>query len=199
MNFRNELSVNEKLARQAVGNDTNAVFTPASDLNADENVQKAKAAKFNDEVDRLAEKFDSHIKDIHDACEKLAQDMNHVDIMPMNTYVLVSPFKTNPFQRIEKHGAIITDLGGMTPEYKSNESGKIEEEKQFINVGIVMETGIDCRFVKPGDMVFWSVNSETPVPFYKFGFKVVSEQRIIAVANEGLTARKEEILNSTKK
>lgn len=199
MNFRNELSSNEKVAREIVGSDTEAIITPASELAADASVKQAKVDKFNDAVDELCEKFDSHISEIQAACESLAKDMQGLELMPVNSYVLVSPFETNPFQRVVKKNGIITDLGGLTPTYKSQESGKIEEEKQFIQVGVVMETGPDCKFVKPGDMIFWAINSEIPVPFYKFGFRIVSEQRVIAVANEGLTARKEEIINSKPK
>ena len=108
----------------------------------------------------------------------------------MTSYVLIKPFDNNPFQEVKIEGGIITDLGGMTPEYKSNETGEIEQEKQFIRVGTVIETGYKCEFLKPGDVVFWSIASECMVPFFRQGFIVVAENRIIAVVNEKLTERK---------
>jgi hypothetical protein len=51
---------------------------------------------------------------------------------------------------------MITDLGGFAPTYKSNETGEIEEEQQFIKVGTVIEVGHKCEFLKPGDIVFYN-------------------------------------------
>jgi hypothetical protein len=90
---------------------------------------------------------------------------------------------------------IITDLGGMTPQYKSNETGEIEEEQQFIKVGSVIEVGHKCEFLKPGDVVFYTIASETMIPFFRQGFVVVNENRIMAVVNESLTERRDRIKN----
>ena len=78
----------------------------------------------------------------------------------------------------------------MTPEYKSNETGEIEQERQFIKVGTVIETGYECKFVKSGDVVFYTIASETMVPFFRQGFVTVAENRVIAIVNGNLTERK---------
>ena len=123
--------------------------------------------------------------------KEISHNINGLEILPMTSYVLIKPFDTNPFQEVKIEGGIITDLGGMTPEYKSNETGEIEQEKQFIRVGTVIETGYKCEFLKPGDVVFWTIASETIVPFFRQGFVTVAENRIMAVVNEKLTERKE--------
>lgn len=120
--------------------------------------------------------------------------MNGVEIMPMYGYALIKPFEQNPFQKIKTtKSGLITDLGGFAPTYKSNETGEIEEEQQFIKVGTVIEVGYKCEFLKPGDIVFYTIASECMVPFYKFGFVVVNENRIMAVVNEKLTERRNEL------
>ena len=111
--------------------------------------------------------------------------------VPEATQLLIKPFDTNPFQEVKIEGGIITDLGGMTPEYKSNETGEIEQEQQFIKVGTVIETGYECKFVKPGDVVFYTIASENMIPFFRQGFVTVAENRIMAIVNENLTERKE--------
>ena len=47
--------------------------------------------------------------------------------------------------------------------------------------------------VKPGDIVFYTIASETMVPFFRQGFVVVNENRIMAVVNEKLTKRRDEL------
>ena len=110
--------------------------------------------------------------------------------VPEARQLLIKPFDTNPFQEVKIEGGIITDLGGMTPEYKSNETGEIEQERQFIKVGTVIETGYECKFVKPGDVVFYTIASENAIPFFRQGFVTVAENRIMAIVNENLTERK---------
>lgn len=120
--------------------------------------------------------------------------MNGLEIMPMGSYALIKPFEQNPFQKITvTKSGIITDLGGLTPEYKSHETGDQEKEQQFIKVGTVIEIGPKCEFLKEGDLVFYTIASEMMVPFYKLGFVTVAEQRIMAVVNSDLTKRRDNL------
>lgn len=117
--------------------------------------------------------------------------MGGLEIAPMGAYVLIKPFDNNPFQKIQTAASgIITDLGGMNIGHKSEETGEYEEDVPFVKVGTVIETGYDCKFLQPGDLVIYTIASETALPFYKQGFVVVAEPRIMAVVNEGLTNRK---------
>lgn len=188
--FRNEQNSNEKLARAIAGPDTEASFFLPNKDKADELFRNEKAAKFNQSVEELNEKFQKHIDQIQEAGQKIAADLAHLEIMPLASYVLISPFKTNPFQKVTVKSGIITDLGGLAPTYKNQENGQVEEEQQYVKVGMVVETGPDCRFLQPGDLVIYNINSEVTVPFFKFGFVTVNEQRIIAVVNESLKQRK---------
>ena len=109
----------------------------------------------------------------------------------MGGYVLIEPFRQNPFQKLNiTEAGFIKDLGGAAPTYKSEEDGEIHEEQQYIKVGTVIETGHLCEFVKPGDIVMYPVPAEVPVPFYKFGWVAVYENRLLCVINEKLTERK---------
>ena len=193
---RMELNSNEKLALDLTGMEGTGKHFVVNGETADVTLAREKQAKFNNKVDEYVEKFDNHAKALEEYSKKVAETINGLEIMPMFGYVLIQPFEKNPFQQIKiTESGIITDLGGMTPQYKSNETGEIEEEQQFIKVGSVVEVGHKCEFLKPGDVVFYTIASETMIPFFKQGFVVVNENRVMAVVNESLTERRDKIRN----
>lgn len=193
---RTELSSNEKIAMMTTGMEGNGQHFVVNGESADQAIIRQKQSKFNDAVDNYVDKFEKHNQALNDYAKTLSEDINGLEIMPMFAYALIKPFEQNPFQQIKiSEGGLITDLGGFTPQYKSNETGQIEEEEQYIKVGTVIEVGHKCEFLKPGDVVFYTVASECMVPFFKQGFVVVNENRIMAVVNEKLTERRDNLRN----
>jgi hypothetical protein len=149
------------------------------------------ANTFNEQVENYLDKFEQHSKELENYAKNLSNDLGGLEVMPLYGYVLIEPFKQNPFQKLNvTQSGFITDLGGAAPTYKSEEDGEIHEEQQFIKVGTVIETGHTCEFIKPGDIVMYPVPAEVPIPFYKFGWVAVNENRILCVINEKLTERK---------
>lgn len=198
-NFGRELNSNEKLALATTGIEGTGQHFVMNGESADQILTREKQLKFNTAVDDYVDKFEKHNKALEDYAKNLSEDMHGLEIMPMFSYALIKPFETNPFQQIKisKNSGIITDLGGLTPTYKSNETGEIEEEEQYIKVGTVIEVGHKCEFLKEGDIVFYTIASECMVPFFKQGFVVVNENRIMAVVNEKLTERRDNLRNGT--
>lgn len=198
-NFRNELNSSEKASRKIIGADTEAKFT-VNDQTADDILKAEKVAKFNEQVEAMEDKLNEHMSAIEEQATALAADLQGVDIMPMYAYALIKPFEHNPFQKVSiAKSGIFTDTGGLTPEYKSEEDGTIHEEEELIKVGMVVETGHKCEFLKEGDIVFYNaMASAIQVPFYRLGLVAVNEQRIIAVVNDDLTARKKALMNYGK-
>ena len=195
--LRTELNNNEKLALATTGMEGTGKHFIINGETADKTLQREKAMTFNTKVDEFNDKFERHNKALEDFAKDLSEDINGLEIMPMFGYALIKPFDQNPFQKVKvTNSGIITDLGGYTPTYKSHETGEIEEEQQYIKVGTVIEVGHKCEFLKPGDVVFYTIASECMVPFYKLGFVVVNENRILAVVNEKLTDRKKNINKS---
>lgn len=149
---------------------------------------------FNQQVDNYLDKFEKHSNELEKYAKELSNDLNGLEVMPLYGYVLIEPFKQNPFQKLNvTESGFIKDLGGAAPTYKSEEDGEIHEEQQYIKVGTVIETGHKCEFLKQGDIVMYPVPAEIPVPFYKFGWVAVNENRILAVINEGLSQRKQDL------
>ena len=81
------------------------------------------------------------------------------------------------------------DTGGLIPEYKRDDSGEYVEAEQAVKVGVVIEVGPECKWIRNGDTVMWYVSNEVVVPFYNFGFRLVNETRVICVINDDLNER----------
>ena len=193
---RMKLNSNEKLALATTGMEGTGEHFIVNGQTAEDILMKEEQVKFNNSVDAYVNKFDKHREELENYAKTLSEDIGGLEIMPMFAYALIQPFEKNPFQQIKiTESGLITDLGGMTPEYKSNETGEIEEENQYIKVGTVIEVGHKCEFLKPGDMVFYTIASECMVPFFRQGFVVVNENRIMAVVNEKLTERRDNLRN----
>ena len=179
---------NENVARMISGMDSGDHFK----LSEHESVNN-----FNDQVDNYLDKFEKHSQELENYAKNLSSDLNGLEVMPLYGYVLIEPFSQNPFQKLKvSESGFIMDNGGKAAEYKSEEDGEIHEEQQFIKVGTVIETGHRCEFIKPGDIVMYPIPAEVPVPFYKFGWVAVNENRILAVVNEKLTERKNNLNNN---
>jgi hypothetical protein len=185
------MNKNEKLAQDLIGMEGDGKAFTVNGKNANDILKEEQAEKFNEEVSKINDKFEKHNQALMEYAKAISHDINGLEIMPGTSYLLIKPFVKNPFQEVKIEGGIITDLGGMTPEYKSNETGEIEQEREYIKVGTVIETGYECKFVKPGDVVFYTIASECMIPFFRQGFVTVAENRVMAIVNENLTERKE--------
>lgn len=183
---RKIINVNEELARETTGLETDAKhFKMGEDSLTIENVEL-----FNDQVQEYIDKFNKHSENLDEYAKSIAENCNNVEIMPIGNYVLIKPFATNPFQKIQvTESGLITDLGGRALSVKSNDTGEYEEEEQFIMTGNVIEVGPDCKYIREGDAVMWAKHSQVPVPFFRQGLVVVNETRIIVTINEGLSKR----------
>lgn len=190
---RLSLTENEKIAQQIVGMESDSLNFNMSDR-VENIIENEKRSKFNDQVDKYVDRLNEHTKALRESTEKLGYDISKLEIKPTFNRLLVTLFDKNPFQKITTtRSGIITDLGGLAPTYKNTDSGEIEEAQQMIIVGVVQEVGPDVKYIKVGDTIFMDRNSARPVPFYKQGLHCLSEQQVIAIVNEGLESRFEEI------
>lgn len=173
---------NENVAKMISGMDSGEHFNLG---------EQKELSAYNRQVDEYLDKYEKHSKELEAYAKNLSNDLGGLEVMPLYGYVLIEPFRQNPFQKLNiTETGFIKDLGGAAPTYKSEEDGEIHEEQQFIKVGTVIETGHRCEFIQPGDIVMYPIPAEIPVPFYKFGWVAVNENRILCVVNEKLTERK---------
>ena len=107
---------NENVARMISGMDSGEHF----------NLGTTEATNtFNEQVDNYLDKFEKHSQELEKYAKNLSDDLNGLEVMPLYGYVLIEPFKQNPFQKLNvTESGFITDLGGAAPEYKSEEDGQ---------------------------------------------------------------------------
>ena len=181
---------NEKIAKELLGTDSNFTLVNMKENSLDSLIKKEKARKFNSEVEKYNEKLEQNNKDFEESQDKVEYDISKAEIKPMFSRILVQPFKVNPFQKMKIENGLIIDTGGYTPHTQLNEqTGRYEEQKQFIVTGCVIEVGPEVKYLKEGDVIFYRVDTAVPVPFFKQGFVSLAESQIIAVVNEGLQDR----------
>ena len=181
---------NEKIAKELLGTDSNFTSVNMKENSLDSLIKKEKARKFNSEVEKYNEKLEQNNKDFEESRDKVEYDISKAEIKPMFSRILVQPFKVNPFQKMKIENGLIIDTGGYTPHTQLNEqTGRYEEQKQFIVTGCVVEVGPEVKYLKEGDVIFYRVDTAVPVPFFKQGFVSLAESQIIAVVNEGLQDR----------
>lgn len=184
-----------KILQTVTGIETDGKMFAMDKQGLDELTKQEVVNKFNDKVDEYTKRFDKYNETLEKEAEKLSDEFDKLEIKPFGQYLLIKPFSQNPFQRIKKEGNIITDLGGLTPIYKSNETGQFEEEESYIHVGTVVDIGPDVRYIREGDTVMWTAPTELPIPFYKQGLVTVFEPNIKAIINVGLQDRFDKIKN----
>lgn len=181
---------NEKIAKELLGTDSNFTSVNMKENSLDSLIKKEKARKFNSEVEKYNEKLEQNNKDFEESQDKVEYDISKAEIKPMFSRILVQPFKVNPFQKMKVENGLIIDTGGYTPHTQLNEqTGRYEEQKQFIVTGCVVEVGPEVKYLKEGDVIFYRIDTAVPVPFFKQGFVSLAESQIIAVVNEGLQDR----------
>lgn len=102
-----------------------------------------------------------------------------VSIVPCNMGVLIKFYEDNPYRVLDttKSGLIV----GMqsTQRYKSNETGEMEENDEFVACAKVIAVGPKCENVKVGEDVFVIKHICNPCPFRKMGYYIISESNIL--------------------
>jgi hypothetical protein len=187
---RIKMTENEQIAANVLGLDSNYTSINMEERSIDNMIQREKANKFNNEVEKYNAQLEENQKTFEEAQSQVAYDINRAEIKPMFARLIIKPFKVNPFQKMEVKGSIIVDAGGYTPHAELNPmTGKYEEQKQFIITGYVMEVGPEVKYLQEGDVVYYRVDTAVPVPFLKQGLVSINENQVIAVVNEGLTER----------
>lgn len=181
---------NENVVKEALGLSSDFKTFNMKENSIDSLIEKENARKFNSELEKYNEKLEENDKNFKESQDKVEYDINKAEIKPLFSRLLIQPFKANPFQKMKVQNGIIVDTGGYNPHTQFNEqSGKYEEQDQFIVTGYVMETGPEVKYLKEGDVIYYRRDTAVPVPFFKQGFVSLAESQVIAVVNEGLQDR----------
>ena len=157
-----------------------------SDFNVDEAI-KMHNSVMQDEINKYIQE-----KQI-DKEKNIIKEQGELEIVPINTYILIKPYDMNPYQKINVSEGGIQLNTFDDAKLKNPDSGEEDEQDYFIKVGTVIETSPLSKFVQKGDDVIYKVGTAVPVPFFQLGMVVVSETSILTVINKGLTKRFESV------
>lgn len=160
-----------------------------NDVKSISDLERDAAVKMhNDAIDVKTKALNDKIKDDLEKAKEITEKMESMEIAPLNSYVLVRPYSTNPYQKIE-----VSDSGLVIPTYdgsfKNPDTGEDDTLDNFSRQGTVIEVGPLVKWVKVGDDVFYRKGQAVPIPFFKLGMEVVPEQNIQCVINENVTSR----------
>lgn len=151
--------------------------------------------KFNNQIEEAKAEWDSKIKEQEEHAKVMDEKMKDLQIVPINSYVLVQPYAKNPFQKMK-----ITDSGLVIPEYtgvfRNPDSGEMDTEENLSVQALVIEVSPLCKFVKEGDIIYYRRACGVPIPFFNQGFEVVAEQQIQVVVNSGLKDRYDKVFKN---
>ena len=111
---------------------------------------------------------------------KGAKDASKMKVAATGYTVIIKPFEKNPYREIKTSASgLILSAGDLFADtYKSDDTGEMERAEQFIACGTVISAGPECKYVKPGEDIYYR-NSVVPVPFNSMGYYAISEQNII--------------------
>lgn len=187
MEERIKFTNDEKLAMNVVGG---TPFNMGTNQSVEDMINKEKSYKFNEELNKVADKFEASREKLEENAEAFGDSIANIEIKPMFSRVLLKPLAQNPFQRIKVENGIIVDAGILTPRAELNpNTGKYEEPKEFIKTGVVQEVGPEVKYLQPGDVIYYRIDTAVPVPFLKQGMYSLDEHQVITVVNEGLENR----------
>lgn len=172
-----------------VGNGNTFLMDP----NLKEAVERDAKVAFNNKVEEETEAWNQRIAEQEQHAKEMEEKMRDLEIVPINSYVMVQPYKKNPFQKLE-----VTKTGIILPEYmgtfKNPDSGEEDQEENLSVQALVIEVSPLCKFVREGDVVYYRRACGVPIPFFSQGLEVVAEQQIHAVVNSGLKKRFSKII-----
>lgn len=110
---------------------------------------------------------------------KGAKDASKMKVAATGYTVILKPFEKNPYREIKTTASGLILPGDIfAGTYRSDDTGEMEAAEQFIACGTVISAGPECKYVKPGEDVYYR-NSVVPIPFNNMGYYAISEQNII--------------------
>lgn len=175
------MSIKEELdGKYFMGNRSNA----NSDLYLPEN-----------QILRMAEKQrqEEEIKEanrIYLEAQKIKQDelnekLERLELIPLGQKIILLPYPTNPYKKLV-NGSILIAYEG---EFINPDSGEADKLDRLVACGKVIEIGPECKYLKPGDDIFYDPRTCYPLPFMSLGYKLTTEPQILAIVNESLKER----------
>ena len=108
-----------------------------------------------------------------------------LEMLPMMNKIILQPYPVNPYRKVVE-GSLIVDYTGA---FKNPDSGEDDKLQELVGCAKIIEVGPECKYLKPGDDVYYDTRTVYPVPFMSMGYRLTSEPQILCVLNEKLKER----------
>ena len=116
---------------------------------------------------------------------EINKKLETLEMLPMMNKIILQPYPVNPY-RIVVEGSLIVDYTGA---FKNPDSGEDDKLQELVGCAKIIEVGPECKYLKPGDDVYYDTRTVYPVPFMSMGYRLTSEPQILCVLNEKLKER----------
>ena len=117
--------------------------------------------------------------------EEINKKLEKLELLPMMNKVILQAYPVNPYRKVIE-GSLIVDYTGA---FKNPDSGEDDNLKELVGCAKIIEVGPECKYLKPGDDVYYDTRTVYPVPFMSMGYRLTSEPQILCVLNENLKER----------
>ena len=117
--------------------------------------------------------------------KEIDEKADKLEMIRMQNRVILMAYPENPYRKIVD-GNIIVDYHG---DFLNPDSGEKDKLKVLVGCAKVIEVGPECKYVKPGDDVYYDTRTVYPLPFMSLGYVITSESQLLCVLNEGLKDR----------
>lgn len=118
--------------------------------------------------------------DVKNVIRKNTTDLNENDVtlIPGMDGVLVKPYEQNPYRWVERTSSGLILGMESDKKYKSNETGEMEENDEYIVCGKVIAIGPETQHVKVGEDVYFPKHIAVVLPFRRMGYYIINERNI---------------------
>ena len=116
---------------------------------------------------------------------EINKKLETLEMLPMMNKIILQPYPVNPYRKVVE-GSLIVDYTGA---FKNPDTGEDDKLQELVGCAKVIEVGPECKYLKPGDDVYYDTRTVYPVPFMSMGYRLTSEPQILCVLNEKLKER----------
>lgn len=116
---------------------------------------------------------------------EINKKLETLEMLPMMNKIILQPYPVNPYRKVVE-GSLIVEYTGA---FKNPDSGEDDKLQELVGCAKIIEVGPECKYLKPGDDVYYDTRTVYPVPFMSMGYKLTSEPQILCVLNEKLKER----------
>lgn len=117
--------------------------------------------------------------------EEIDRKLATTELVPNGNKVILQKYPRNPYRKIME-GSIIVDYDGT---FKNPDTGEEDKLKELVSCAKVIEVGPECKWLAPGDDVYFDMRTVYPLPFMSMGYLLITEPQVFCIVNEGLKAR----------